>query len=64
MLRANGIHGRYELSRRLNLTKSVVYVSFGPDWSGTATHNMVATLAAEFGVPVGNLVVVAERAAA
>ncbi|QBP31628.1 Cro protein [Mycobacterium Phage Niklas] len=64
LLQANGIRGRYELAKRLNLTKSTVYVTFSADWSGAATHNMIAALAAEFDVPIEYLVHVAEREAA
>ncbi|ARQ95488.1 transcriptional repressor [Mycobacterium phage Shandong1] len=60
----NGIRGRYGLAKRLNVPKSTVHRAFGPDWSGVATHNMVAAIAAEFGVPVGYLVEVVERQAA
>ncbi|AHB79578.1 Cro protein [Mycobacterium phage Validus] len=64
VLAANGIRGRYDLVKRLGLTKSTVYATFGPDWSGVATHNMIATLAAEFDVPIEALVDVTGRAAA
>ncbi|QFP94833.1 Cro protein [Mycobacterium phage Marshawn] len=64
LLTANGIRGRYALAKRLNLNKTTVYLAFTQHWTGSATHNMIAALAAEFGVPVDYLVDVAERQAA
>ena len=57
VMAANNIHGRADLANRLPLGRTTIYQAFDSDWSGTATHTVLAHIAGEFGVSIADLVV-------
>ncbi|QJD50347.1 transcriptional repressor [Mycobacterium phage MarkPhew] len=57
-MRDNGIQDRNQLAKMLNVGRSTVYSAFGPDWSGIATHSMLAAVAGAFDVSIATLAAV------
>lgn len=57
ILDANGISNHNELARALNLGHNTIYKAFNKNWSGKATHTVLAAMAATFDVPMARLVV-------
>ncbi|QAX95585.1 transcriptional repressor [Mycobacterium phage Nibb] len=55
MMRDNGIQDRNQLAKSLNVGRSTVYSAFRADWSGIATHSMLAALASTFAVSIADL---------
>ncbi|ASR87215.1 hypothetical protein SEA_LASTHOPE_47 [Mycobacterium phage LastHope] len=53
----NGIRYRSDLAKLIGLGRTTVYEAFAPDWSGTATHTVLAHVAGYFGVSITKLVV-------
>ncbi|QFG14148.1 transcriptional repressor [Mycobacterium phage Curiosium] len=53
----NGIRYRSDLAKLIGLGRTTVYEAFAPDWSGTATHTVLAHVAGYFGVSITRLVV-------
>lgn len=54
-MRVNGIQDRNQLANALDVGRSTVYSAFGPDWSGVATHSMLAAVAGTFDVSIATL---------
>ncbi|WNM74132.1 Cro protein [Mycobacterium Phage Nergal] len=52
----NGIPDRAALAKRVGLGRTTVYSAFRADWSGVATHTVLAHIAGEFGVSITRLV--------
>ncbi|AHZ95603.1 hypothetical protein PBI_OKIROE_42 [Mycobacterium phage OkiRoe] len=52
----NGIRSRGQLAQRINVGRSTIYETFGKQWEGTATAQVLAQMAGVFGVPLGVLV--------
>ncbi|WNM69561.1 Cro protein [Mycobacterium phage Syra333] len=61
LLNDNGIRDRNQLAKTIRVGRSTVYSAFGPDWSGVATHSVLAAVAGTFGVSIADL---AEQVAA
>ncbi|QIG61559.1 Cro protein [Mycobacterium phage Ximenita] len=61
LLNDNGIHDRSQLAKTIRVGRSTVYSAFRPDWSGVATHSVLAAVAGTFGVSIADL---AEQVAA
>ena len=55
ILRRNGIRDRNQLAKALRVGRTTVYSAFGPDWSGVATHSVLAAVAGTFGVSIAEL---------
>ncbi|ASR85248.1 transcriptional repressor [Mycobacterium phage SirPhilip] len=55
VLSDNGIHDRNQLSSTICVARSTVYTAFGPDWSGVATHSVLAAVAGTFRVSIAEL---------
>ncbi|APD18211.1 Cro protein [Mycobacterium phage Hammy] len=51
----NGIRDRNQLSATIRVGRSTVYKAFDADWSGVATHNVLAAVADTFGVSIAEL---------
>ncbi|QNJ58267.1 Cro protein [Mycobacterium phage Ellie] len=55
ILNDNGIRDRNQLSKTIRVGRTTVYAAFGPDWSGVATHSVLAAIAGTFGVSIADL---------
>ncbi|ASR86326.1 Cro protein [Mycobacterium phage Amohnition] len=51
----NGIRDRNQLAKAIPVGRATIYSAFGPDWSGVATHSVLAAVAGAFGVSIADL---------
>ncbi|QFG11467.1 transcriptional repressor [Mycobacterium phage Ekdilam] len=51
----NGIRDRNQLSATIRVGRSTVYQAFDADWSGSATHSVLAAIAGAFDVSIADL---------
>lgn len=56
IMRRNKINNRTDLAIATGLGRSTIYKAFNEDWSGTATHTVLAHIAGQFKVSLTHLV--------
>ncbi|AXC35789.1 transcriptional repressor [Mycobacterium phage Beezoo] len=61
-MRRNNIQDRATLAKRINVGRTTIYSTFRADWSGVATHTVLAQIVGELGGSLSELVSVEARA--